>query len=108
MNAWVDPWGLKGKAWFNNAKRWHDKRADEIFGVGKGRSVSGRHYDKTYKGRDIEFKSDNFSKGPRSKESLERMQKQLNKDIQNKKRELLILIGILSMTQVLFLRCKIY
>jgi len=36
------------------------------------------------------------------------MQKQLNKDIQNKKRELLILIGILSMTQVLFLRCKIY
>ena len=108
VNAWVDPWGLKGKAWFNYAKRWHDKRADEIFGVGKGRSVSGRHYDKTYKGRDIEFKSDNFSKGPRSKESLERMQKQLNKDIQNKKRELLILIGILSMTQVLFLRCKIY
>ena len=85
VNAWVDPWGLKGKAWFNNAKRWHNKRADEIFGVGKGRSVSGRHYDKTYKGRDIEFKSDNFSKGPRSKESLERMQKQLNKDIQNKK-----------------------
>ena len=108
VNAWVDPWGLKGKAWFNYAKRWHDKRADEIFGVGKGRSVSGRHYDKTYKGRDIEFKSDNFSKGPRSKESLERMQKQLNKDVQNRKRELLILIGILSMTQVLFLRCKIY
>ena len=108
VNIWVDPWVLKGKAWFNNAKRWHNKRADEIFGVGKGRSVSGRHYDKTYKGRDIEFKSDNFSKGPRSKESLERMQKQLNKDIQNKKRELLILIGILSMIQVLFLRCKIY
>ena len=85
VNAWVDPWGLKGKAWFNNAKRWYDKRADEIFGVGKGRSVSGRHYDKTYKGRDIEFKSDNFSKGPRSKDSLERMQKQLDKDIQNKK-----------------------
>ena len=85
VNAWVDPWGLKGKAWFNYAKRWHDKRADEIFGVGKGRSVSGRHYDKTYKGRDIEFKSDNFSKGPRSKDSLERMQKQLDKDIQNKK-----------------------
>ena len=85
LNAWVDPWGLKGKTWFNNAKRWYDKRADEIFGVGKGRSVSGRHYDKTYKGRDIEFKSDNFSKGPRSKDSLERMQKQLDKDIQNKK-----------------------
>ena len=108
VNIWVAPWGLKGKAWFNYAKRWHDKRADEIFGVGKGRSVSGRHYDKTYKGRDIEFKSDNFSKEPRSKESLERMQKQLNKIFKIKKRELLILISILSMTQVLFLRCKIY
>lgn len=107
MPGWIRG-GLKGKAWFNYAKRWHDKRADEIFGVGKGRSVPGRHYNKAYKGRDIEFKSDNFSKGPRSKESLERMQKQLNKDVQNRKRELLILIGILSMTQVLFLRCKIY
>ena len=36
------------------------------------------------------------------------MQKQLNRDIQNKKRELLILIGILRMPQVLFLKCKIY
>ncbi|HEY8957066.1 hypothetical protein, partial [Chitinophaga sp.] len=35
-------------------------------------------------GKDIEFKSDNFSKGPRSKESLARMDKQLDKDIANK------------------------
>jgi RHS repeat-associated protein len=80
----IDSLGLAGKAWFNYAKAWHDKRATEIFGDGKGKSVGGRHYDKSYDGKDVEFKSDNFSKGPRAKESLKRMNDQLNKDIANK------------------------
>ncbi|WP_436487186.1 DUF6531 domain-containing protein [Chitinophaga sp. ARDCPP14] len=91
-NSWVDVYGLaggagagSGRGWLNWAKQWHDKRADEIFGTGnKGRSISGRNYDKYYDGKDIEFKSDNFSKGPRSKESLARMDKQIDKDIANK------------------------
>ncbi len=90
---WIDPEGLAkkkggcGRAWLNFAKIWHDKRASAIFGKGKkfkGRSVGGRHYDKRYKGRDIEYKSDNFSRGPRSKESLDRMNTQLDKDIANR------------------------
>lgn len=84
-NFWIDTLGLsKGRGWLNWAKKWHDKRADEIFGKGKGKTVGGRSYDKSYDGKDIEFKSDNFSKGPRSKESLDRMDKQLDKDIANK------------------------
>ncbi len=68
----------------NFAVIWHDKRADAIFGTGKGQSVGGRHYDKSYDGKDIELKSDNFANGPRTKESLTRMNKQLDKDIANK------------------------
>ncbi|SEW54496.1 DUF6531 domain-containing protein [Chitinophaga arvensicola] len=90
-NSWVDVFGLaggaagSGRGWLNWAKQWHDKRADEIFGTGnQGRSIGGRNYDKYYDGKDIEFKSDNFSKGPRSKESLARMDKQVDKDIANK------------------------
>lgn len=75
---------FKGRGWLNWAKKWHDKRADEIFGKGKGRIIGGRYYDKFYKGMDIEFKSDNFSKRPRTKESIDRMNKQLDKDIANK------------------------
>ncbi|WP_308860532.1 RHS repeat domain-containing protein [Myroides albus] len=87
VNGWLDVFGLagEGRGWLNWAKMWHDKRADEIFGVeNKGRSIGGRNYDKYVDGKDIEFKSDNFSKGPRTKESLERMNKQLDKDIANK------------------------
>ena len=84
-NRWIDVFGLeKGRGWLNWAKKWHDKRADEIFGEGKGRTINGRVYDKYVDELDIEFKSDNFSKGPRSKESLDRMNKQLDKDIKNK------------------------
>ncbi len=64
---------------------WHDKRATELFGKGKGRSIGKRDYDKTYKGKDIEFKSDNFSKGPRKQDELDRMTTQIEKDIKNKK-----------------------
>lgn len=87
---WIDPLGLcatgkgKGRGWLNHARIWHDQRADAIFGAGKGKTVrtslGNRFYDKEYKGRDIEFKSDNFSNGPRSKESLDRMNRQIDKD----------------------------
>jgi RHS repeat-associated protein len=85
-NTWVDIFGLAGtgKAWLNYAKQYHDKRADEIFGEGKGRSVGGRNYDKFHEGKDIEYKSDNFSKGPRAEDSLKRMNTQIDKDIANK------------------------
>ncbi|WP_207513596.1 RHS repeat-associated core domain-containing protein [Longitalea luteola] len=87
VNSEVDILGLAGtgRGWLNWAKKWHDKRADEIFGEGnKGRNIRGRQYDKYYDKKDIEYKSDNFSKGPRTKESLERMNRQLDKDIANK------------------------
>lgn len=86
VNIWTDILGLSsGRGWLNWAKQWHDKRANEIFGTGNdGRSVGGRNYDKYVDGKDIEFKSDNFSKGPRSKESLARMDRQVDKDIANK------------------------
>ena len=42
-----------------------------------------RKYDARYKGRDVEYKSDNFSRGPRSQESLKRMQAQIEKDALN-------------------------
>lgn len=83
-NTWIDILGLAGRIGLNYAKIWHDKRATEIFGAGDGRRIGGRVYDKYVDGLDIEFKSDNFSKGPRSKESLKRMNTQLNKDIANK------------------------
>lgn len=79
--------------WVHNAcnSRWqyitsyHNTKATEIFGEGLGRqSIGGRHYDKLYKGKDIEFKSDNFQKGPRHPSELLRMQSQINKDIMNK------------------------
>ncbi len=73
-------------------KAWHDKRANALFGNGKrskGRTRKGskgvRHYDKRYKGKDIEYKSDNFSKGPRKQSSLDRMRKQIEKDVANRK-----------------------
>ncbi len=63
---------------------WHDKRATELFGPGSGRNnIGGRNYDKRFAGRDIEFKSDNFSKGPRAQDSLDRMNTQIGKDIEN-------------------------
>jgi hypothetical protein len=47
---------------------------------------NNRIYDKVYKGFDIEYKSSNFSKGPRSKGELERMERQIRKDILYKSR----------------------
>ena len=90
--SWTDPLGwtcrssarssTKGRGWLSWAKKWHDKRATEIFGKRKGASYGkARHYDKSYKGRDIEYKSDNFSRRPRSPESLKRMDKQIDTDI---------------------------
>ena len=64
---------------------WHDKRATELFGNKPGQKLKGREYDKLYKGRDIEHKSDNFSKGPRSQDSIDRMNGQITKDIENLK-----------------------
>jgi hypothetical protein len=64
---------------------WHDTRATKIFGHGQGKSVGGRRYDKRYKGRDIEYKSDNFSKKPRPQAELDRMSTQIDKDIINLK-----------------------
>jgi RHS repeat-associated protein len=87
VNTLIDSLGLTdGRGWLNWAKKWHDQRATEIFGEGKGRSVGGRNYDKSFDGKDIEYKSDNFGKGPRSPESLNRMNTQLDKDIVNKSR----------------------
>jgi hypothetical protein len=63
---------------------WHDKRATELFGEGKGKSVGGRSYDKSYKGRDIEYKLDNF-KRPRTPNELNRMSGQIDKDRVNSK-----------------------
>jgi len=61
---------------------WHDKRATELFGGGKAKNVGGRRYDKSY---DIEYKSDNFSKKPRTQGRLEGLSKQMDKDIANAK-----------------------
>jgi hypothetical protein len=70
-------------------REWHDKRATQIFGPGKGQSVTvgknRRHYDKYYKGRDVEFKSDNFTKAPRAPDRLAAMEKQIDRDISFKK-----------------------
>ena len=76
------------RRWLGRAKEWHDKRATEIFGPGKGRQVGRRAYDKSAKGRDIEFKSDNFAKRPRSEEELGRMERQIAVDRGNKQRGL--------------------
>ncbi|WP_449432090.1 RHS repeat domain-containing protein [Pseudomonas putida] len=88
--TWSDPWGLckgSGRGWLSWAKSWHDKRVVEIFGSGSGRRFGkARTYDSYYKGRDIEYKSDNFKK-PRSQESLDRMSRQIDRDIQLKESE---------------------
>ncbi|HEX9062344.1 MAG TPA: hypothetical protein VF941_19405 [Clostridia bacterium] len=75
----------KKKTWWQYVKEWHDKRVKEIFGGGKGKKLKGREYDARYKGRDIEYKSSNFGKGPRSKSELEHMEKQIDKDIKYKR-----------------------
>ncbi|WP_226478706.1 hypothetical protein, partial [Pseudomonas sp. MWU16-30323] len=86
---WTDPsgWecGKSGRGFLSWAKKWHDKRVIEIFGPQKGRNFGRqRSYDSHYKGRDIEYKSDNFKKGLRSTESLNRMTTQIDKDIKLK------------------------
>jgi RHS repeat-associated protein len=87
----VDPLGLakscgaqKPKNRWHYIREWHDKRADAIFGSGKGRPIGKRRYDKHFKGRDIEFKSDNFSRKARSQKELDRISEQLKNDIDNK------------------------
>jgi hypothetical protein len=62
-------------------RAWHDQRATEIFGPGRGRPRYGRgEYDKFYKGRDIEFKSDNFGNRARPRDELVRMIRQVKTD----------------------------
>ncbi len=87
--SWIDPWGLC--PFFKYIKRWHDKRTKDIFGnldglvVPKpGSRVADRIYDAKYKGYDVEYKSDNFNKGPRTQSGLDRMKTQAGKDAQNK------------------------
>ncbi len=75
----------KKKTKWQYATEHHDKRATELFGDGKGRTAGGRNYDKRYKKKDIEYKSDNFSNGPRTSEEIKRMDRQIDKDIRNKK-----------------------
>lgn len=75
-----------GKTRWDYIRAWHDKRATDLFGKGEGRSVGGRVYDKKFAGRDIEYKSNNFKKGPVSQESLDRMKRQIAKDIANAKK----------------------
>jgi hypothetical protein len=76
---------LSGRAW-TAIRAWHDGRAARIFGNAEGRTGIGagrRNYDRFYKGWDIEYKSDNFSNGPRTQAELDRMMRQIEKDIQN-------------------------
>lgn len=72
----------KNKTKWDYIKEWHDKRATEIFGEGDGRRMprNDRQYDKYYKGKDIEYKSDNFGKRPRTPQELDRMRRQSEKD----------------------------
>ncbi|WP_019910177.1 hypothetical protein [Paenibacillus sp. HW567] len=74
----------KKKTRWQYITEWHDKRVSELFGNENGRRVkdAGRNYDARYKGKDIEFKSDNFSKGPRTQSEISRMEGQINKDIE--------------------------
>jgi hypothetical protein len=59
----------------------HDVGATAIFGKGKGRRFGqDRAYDKFYKGVDIEYKADNFSK-PRTATELTRIHNQADTDI---------------------------
>ncbi|MHC5539237.1 RHS repeat-associated core domain-containing protein [Singulisphaera rosea] len=81
--SFLEPDAPKKNPW-SYMTEWHDKRATELFGPGSGRNnIGGRNYDKRFAGRDIEFKSDNFSKGERSQDSLDRMNTQIGKDIEN-------------------------
>lgn len=98
INSWFDPLGLKKWNFWFFIRQYHDKRANEIFAGGiEGRRLKAnskgkcpkdqqiRVYDKRYKGRDIEYKSDNFSSGPRTEKGLNRMEEQIDKDIKLKK-----------------------
>lgn len=87
--SWIDPWGLC--SFFNFIKKWHDKRTKEIFGnldgltIRKpGSNIADRIYDAKYKGYDIEYKSDNFNREPRTQSGLERMKTQAEKDAKYK------------------------
>lgn len=101
INSWFDPLGLKKWNFWFFIRQYHDKRANEIFAGGtEGRRLKAnskgkcpkdqqiRVYDKRYKGRDIEYKSDNFSRGPRTEKGLNRMEEQIDKDIKLKKQRL--------------------
>jgi len=63
-------------------RAWHNKRTGELFGNTNGKSINTprRTYDAEKSGFDIEYKSDNFSKGPRSQGSIDRMVQQIDKD----------------------------
>jgi hypothetical protein len=66
------------------ATAWHDQRALDIFGPGKGQNIGGRRYDKSYQVKDVEFKSDNFAARTRSQEEITRLTGQAQKDALNR------------------------
>jgi hypothetical protein len=71
------------KHFLNGQGIYSAERAAAIFSEGTvGASMPGgkRFYDRTYAGRDIEFKADNFGKRARSAEEIDRMLGQIEKD----------------------------
>lgn len=94
INSWFDSLGLKKWNFWFFIRQYHDKRANEIFAGGtEGRRLKAnpkekcpkdqqiRVYDKRYKGRDIEYKSDNFFRGPRTEKDLNRMEEQISRGL---------------------------
>jgi hypothetical protein len=85
----IDEFVPKKSRWYS-IKKWHDDRVFELFGNLNGAKFTSsrgrRTYDANYNGLDIEFKSDNFSTRPRSDQEIERMRKQIEKDIELKTR----------------------
>ena len=76
------------KTFWQYVKEWHDKRISQIFGTEPNeRRVTSdagvRTYGVSTNGYDVEFKSDNFSNGPRSQRELAHMRSQIDKDIYN-------------------------
>ena len=75
-------------------KEYHDKMMEKIFGTRQRGNVYTdkdkpkryrRDYDLNYNGYDLEFKSSNFSKAPRTDDELSHMTQQAEKDIYYKK-----------------------
>jgi hypothetical protein len=79
----VAGYGVFRSAVSNPKTRWqyitayHDKRVSDLFGNQPGRIFSNRRYDALYKGKDIEYKSSNFNRGPRTQSELKSMKNQI-------------------------------